>query len=901
MTSLHSGDDGWWGVWVPIEDTNHDPTPPVSAWIAPMRSYPSTYNWIFHTPPTPPPFGAESDAIGLGSGGRAIRVDDLYMPGPTQYASPCEQISYTEAGGTIRCTASPRQGHYPVAQEYTWTWFDGETSTGPTVERLFPEDGTYQLYIEGRSDDGFTVTSHQPVLVSECRAAQCLELIQTADDYGDYTANTSVPVSVEVTNAGAVTLTDVRITTYNMPSGLSVTTAATPVPTLAPGASATVALAVTATDAGHYQFDFAADATLPSGRNTNRSAPGFVVVGGGDLQVTIDAPTQVGVGQPANAAFVVTNRSDTTEFTDVNVWANTDQSSILGLDVPDEFRTLAPGQSTRFDFTMHGVSLGTTALHVEATGHHDDVFESDRENLDVTVGDALDLIVNQSDDRSDPDVGDRQCDVDPDTDGDQCTLRAAIDEANTAAGADSITFDVDSPIQVGGPLPFISDELTIDGGPATVGVHATSSFDGLTVLAGSAQIRSLEFVGFDRAVVLLAGDDAVADSSFRENRIGVDVRTATTITNSTFVGLGDTPPSGNSAAALAASGSAGVAVAGGAGPVSVSGSAFTQLTTGIAAVPDDDLASLTVTGGSFNHVQLGVFAHAGPGRSIGSLSVSGVRGFANTAIGVAAGGAIGPIDIHDNVMSGAFVGVVAAETFEGLQITGNQMSQCGICVLGLANDRFTVSGNTLGGTAFGVLAADDAPTSGQIIDNTITTPIGIVSAGQDHMVITGNQVTSSSTEIGVLVGSARDLTLTGNTIRNSKMIGVLLAHVTQSNVSANSITDGGVALFGVGREPTPEELAAFKADGASADELWACANTGVALGYANVAGVRRRSLVDQLLSRRRLLRARRHHRQHDHRQQVGVAARGRSTRCARQWQPDLEQCVGRRDPRRATR
>ena len=61
---------------------------------------------------------------------------------------------------------------------------------------------------------------------------------------------TVITYTFEVRNTGNVTLTDVRITTYNMPTGLSVTTAATPVPTLAPGASATVALAVTVRTGG---------------------------------------------------------------------------------------------------------------------------------------------------------------------------------------------------------------------------------------------------------------------------------------------------------------------------------------------------------------------------------------------------------------------------------------------------------------------------------------------------------------------------------------------------------------------------------------------------------------------------------------------------------------------------
>ncbi len=74
--------------------------------------------------------------------------------------------------------------------------------------------------------------------------------------------------------------------------------------------------------------------------------------------------------------------------------------------------------------------------------------------------------VNSTGDEDDPDSRDGKCDVSA-TAGDQCTLRAAIQQANVTSGADTINFNIPgngvhtiTPISA---LPSIFDPLTIDG------------------------------------------------------------------------------------------------------------------------------------------------------------------------------------------------------------------------------------------------------------------------------------------------------------------------------------------------------------------------------------------------------------------------------------------------------
>ncbi|MCB0222043.1 MAG: right-handed parallel beta-helix repeat-containing protein [Chrysiogenetes bacterium] len=74
---------------------------------------------------------------------------------------------------------------------------------------------------------------------------------------------------------------------------------------------------------------------------------------------------------------------------------------------------------------------------------------------------AATFTVSDTGDGVDEDTGDDICEV-TDSMGD-CTLRAAIEQANATAGADTITFSVTGTITLGSGLPEISESLTITG------------------------------------------------------------------------------------------------------------------------------------------------------------------------------------------------------------------------------------------------------------------------------------------------------------------------------------------------------------------------------------------------------------------------------------------------------
>src|SRR2546426_9701517 len=76
--------------------------------------------------------------------------------------------------------------------------------------------------------------------------------------------------------------------------------------------------------------------------------------------------------------------------------------------------------------------------------------------------DAATFTVNSTADTTDAAPGDGVCD----DGGGACTLRAAIEEANAHAGADTIAFSIGSGVQTitpGSQLPAILEPVTIDG------------------------------------------------------------------------------------------------------------------------------------------------------------------------------------------------------------------------------------------------------------------------------------------------------------------------------------------------------------------------------------------------------------------------------------------------------
>ena len=135
------------------------------------------------------------------------------------------------------------------------------------------------------------------------------------------------------------------------------------------------------------------------------------------------------------------------------------------------------------------------------------------------------FVVNTTSDEPDADKGDGVCDVDLSEDGDQCTLRAAIEEVNLSTDVDAITFDIPTTdigysntgtamftISPEKALPKIKKSLVIDGTSqsdgtiALDGSNAGGTANGLYVSKGNLTVKGISISGFSRNGILNNGE-----------------------------------------------------------------------------------------------------------------------------------------------------------------------------------------------------------------------------------------------------------------------------------------------------------------------------------------------------------------------------------------------------------
>lgn len=134
----------------------------------------------------------------------------------------------------------------------------------------------------------------------------------------------------------------------------------------------------------------------------------------------------------------------------------------------------------------------------------------------VLLPGGSELVVNDARDLPDTDLEDGVCDADAGMAGPQCTLRAAIENANRIAGRDSIPFDIPGAgphlIALASPLPAITEPLALDAmsqpgwapGAPVVGLTGAAG-DGLVLSEGESSVRGLAIGGFSGAGVRITG------------------------------------------------------------------------------------------------------------------------------------------------------------------------------------------------------------------------------------------------------------------------------------------------------------------------------------------------------------------------------------------------------------
>lgn len=154
---------------------------------------------------------------------------------------------------------------------------------------------------------------------------------------------------------------------------------------------------------------------------------------------------------------------------------------------------------------------------------------------------AVIFLVERSNDVSDANPGDGICDANLGVAGDQCSLRAAIEEANARAGADIIRFD--DTVRTITPMsayPTITEQVTINGvannsgscptatDPANllVTIDGSNTSDNAAFMLGTGAanslIRGLAIVNFTTGNVGVAINTSADNTSIQCNHIGIE-------------------------------------------------------------------------------------------------------------------------------------------------------------------------------------------------------------------------------------------------------------------------------------------------------------------------------------------------------------------------------------------
>jgi hypothetical protein len=422
------------------------------------------------------------------------------------------------------------------------------------------------------------------------------------------------------------------------------------------------------------------------------------------------------------------------------------------------------------------------SLHLNADAVEDFVsISKEKLKIELSSPSAV-FIVNDPAETQDANLGDGLCDTNLGTAGDQCTLRAAIEQANVDAAMDAIHFNLPGAgvptIALTGSLPVIVNPLTIDGTTQAAGkveIHgllAGPIVAALNITAGNTMIRGLVLNKFTGNAIKISGGD---NNIVEDNYIGTDVT--------------GTMALGNNGAAVLLEDSSNNIIGG----TSAAARNVISGNTGFAAIQIRGLSAIDNVI-SANFIGTDVTGILPLGNSLDAINISSPN---NTVGGIPAGSrnlisansngiVISGVDATGNLIQGNFVGTDITGTIQLGNSTGIGLLQA--------------SGNTIGGTT----AAARNLISGN------GTGVAISSGGgnflQGNFIGTdGSGMTAIPNSIaGIIIGSSADNMIggataaEGNVISGSVFVGMLL---TGSAATGNQIMNNWIGTAADGTTP----------------------------------------------------------------------------------------------------
>ncbi|MFN2576660.1 MAG: LamG-like jellyroll fold domain-containing protein [Pyrinomonadaceae bacterium] len=236
------------------------------------------------------------------------------------------------------------------------------------------------------------------------------------------------------------------------------------------------------------------------------------------VNLTLSNEINAEPGSPLTAVLTVTNDDHAPVANNVNVFVPTNTLTTITLSSTDDdgdaqtFLVGSPSHGSLSNFGSPNCSFGIcneTVDYTPSNGYtgsdsftyhtNDGTNDSNTATVSIIVNACPSTFtVNSSADTDDTNPGDGHCDTDPETAGDQCTLRAAIEEANRLPSCGTIDINFDSgvfappgpyTISLSSSLPAIHHNINILGlGSDTLAVDGQSSF-GLFVIDPTFTVR----------------------------------------------------------------------------------------------------------------------------------------------------------------------------------------------------------------------------------------------------------------------------------------------------------------------------------------------------------------------------------------------------------------------------
>jgi CSLREA domain-containing protein len=407
----------------------------------------------------------------------------------------------------------------------------------------------------------------------------------------------------------------------------------------------------------------------------------------------------------------------------------------------------------------------------------------------VAVAQGTIMIVNTSSDASDI-PGDGVCDIDSTTTGDQCSLRAAIENANEFGGTYTVYFSEPMTINVGSALPIIQTTVVIDGTSSGGWVELDGgggAYRGLYIQADLVVVEGLVITNFG-SYGIQTSNALVAPASLQNVSI---------IGN--YIGWGPSGGTANTLAGIRVSDVANAIISD--NLVRGNGGDGVQVISSPNALVSNNLLS----GNSGDGLQISSSSDGTTvtGNYIGT-NFAGDTANPNTEHGIrlldSLDVVIGGPDASDrNLISGNLMdGVFVSGTVTGSSLRGNYIGTSFDGEADLGNGAFGV--RVSGGVG---LSIGTGSSTGNLISGNNSTGVQIVSSSSNIEVqynIIGLDVDGDTplgnSGSGINVDSSTTVTILGNTISNNSANGVRIGDgSTAVNMQMNKI---GVGMGGAG-------------------------------------------------------------------------------------------------------